>query len=55
MGWEFISLSSAAQGPARHWLEGGEQVLVHHLLCTYIYICIYSYNYYSFPFISLSK
>ena len=30
-------------GLAGHQLEDGEQLLVHHLLYTFIYICIYTY------------
>ena len=37
-GWECISLSSAAWGLAGHWLGGGEQLLVHHLLYTFIFL-----------------
>ena len=36
-------------GLAGHWLGGGEQLLAHHLLytfiCVYKYICVYIYNY----------
>ena len=44
-----------AQGPAGHQSGGAEQVLVHQLLHTIPYQQIYSDNYYSSPFISLSK
>ena len=31
-------LFSTAQGPAGHSLVGGEQLLVHHLSCTFVYV-----------------
>jgi len=37
--WEFISLL-LLEGPPGHWAGGGEQLLVHHLLYTFIYIYI---------------
>jgi len=38
------------RGLAGHWLVGGEQLLVHHLL--YTYILIYIYDYYPFHYLS---
>jgi len=34
----FLLLSG---GPAGHWSEGGEQLLVHHLLYTFTYVYIF--------------
>lgn len=51
--WEFISLSFAAHGLAGHWLGGGDELLVHHLLYTFIHT--YNHNYYPYPFLYLSK
>ena len=39
MGTEFISPSSTALGLARHQLGHCEQLLMHHLLYTHIYLC----------------
>lgn len=39
--------AAVAQGLAGHWLAGGKQLLMHHLVC----ICIYNHrNYYPFFF-----
>ena len=45
------------KGLAGHQLGGGEQLLVHHLLCTFIYMCVCMYidssKYDPFPFLCL--
>ena len=40
-GWEFILLSSFAWGLSGHWSLGSKQLLVHHLLYTFIYMCVF--------------
>ena len=54
-----VYLFSATQGLAGHWLEGGEQLIVHHLLLNMsyikIYVCIKNHNDYPFHFLYLIK
>jgi len=47
--WEFSLL--LLWGWSGHQLWGGKQLLVHHLLYTFIYTYIYCHSYYPFPFV----